>query len=169
MSKLITGLTVRPSYYNKKCLLTWDALPMGGTLQRSPNGLTQWKDVVQLTADQLAYEDTDCFVRNKVVHFYYRIVDPIGNESDTRSAYTIKDHRQNGIINFVVNEELLEMRAGAGIPLAVVNRSNDSEYCPHCTDEETGQVFNSQCSYCGGTGRIGSYSQPVKTLARRLN
>lgn len=169
MASIIKGLAIRPSYYDQKCYLTWDSLPAGGELQRSPNGVTNWTLVAHLNPNQSSYVDDTCFVRNKVMNFFYRIVDPFGNDSGIKSSYTLEDHRQNGVANFIINEELREMRSGSGIPIAVFSKNGHTEYCPECTDEETGQIINSQCAFCGGTGRVGGYNTPVKTYIRKIN
>lgn len=52
------------------------------------------------------------------------------------------------------------MRTMAGTPVTVWQAMQDGDKCPRCLDPITGEVLDSHCAECLGTGIIGAFHGP---------
>ena len=72
--------------------------------------------------------------------------------------------QQLGITRQIMNLERIHNQR-AGTRIALLKPLLEGTVCSHCRDIDTGQVRNSLCSICYGTGMVGGYDEPVCTYA----
>lgn len=60
----------------------------------------------------------------------------------------------------IIRRETLRARVLAGVPCKVYLKSTFGPRCTHCLDPDTGDVRDSNCKFCLGTGRCPPYYGP---------
>lgn len=110
--------------------------------------------------DRLLGKTADLFYRVKVVAgdggVYYS--DPVGVEGGLSG-------RDAAIVQEMIRKERLRNASQVGTEGYLLKAYRHGPPCPTCTDAVTGEVTNSHCPTCYGTGFQGGYFPPYPTFA----
>lgn len=104
--------------------------------------------------------------------FYYRVVvtPPGGIQGQAEAVSQIEptlDGRQKNARRKMLRDELVLLKKGNGVPVAVCKKTRWGERCTKCVDVTTGEIIRGECLACYGTGFLPGYQNPVLTWARR--
>jgi hypothetical protein len=161
----ISGFKVVPVYGEWAHRLTWNPINSGIFVQKSLN-YVHWETIAELPKFVDRYVDTTCNINNTIIHYTYRLVAEDGRHSQPMNAFKSDSKELNGTLNFIINETILSMRSGSGIKVNLLIPRVENNLCPDCVDVDTGQVLNTLCKSCGGTGRVQGYYEPISTYIR---
>lgn len=149
-----------------------DAGPYTFTLQFSPTGTEDgddWEDVTQVI-DAYYAEDTVPRHTGVGVTGSYRLLlsTPTGKcyRSEPVPMLGQLDLRQWHQAREILRKERLRLAQWAGREGWLLKRKTSGERCTRCRDPLTGEVTNSNCPKCFGTGFVGGYHPPVPLRAQ---
>lgn len=135
--------------------------PWTFTLQRghSPTE-TAWEDIA-VVVDQPWVYDNRPTVNTIGTPTYYRIKLVDGNDvvhySQVQVTTAYWGRYDWSLAKEIIRKETLVLRRKAGVNGWLLKRRYFGERCPVCTNAVTGQVQNSTCTTCYGTGVVGGY------------
>ena len=170
----ITRVSVYPGY-DSGFTFEWDVfggfndpMPWEFTVQRglSPDG--PWEDISDPVINILRCDVSGCFLTNKGNTLYFRLklkTDRGIYFSDYVTPYGDLDRREFLIAREIMRKEVLYCKTWSGVlsDLYLLNESGSK--CSHCIDPITGQVRDSHCLYCFGTGKEPPYFGPYSCWA----
>lgn len=84
--------------------------------------------------------------------------------SDAVQPYGDLGKRDYLLAREIIRRESLRARFLAGVECLIYVRSTFGPRCMHCIDPVTGDVRDSHCSFCLGTGRFPAYFGPHKMM-----
>jgi hypothetical protein len=156
--------------YRGGALIAWSldslfplASPTTFTVQASRSGVGDWEDVGTVV-DDYSYTDTNRWIYGKLPRLHYRVTftqDAVDYESDTVQADGNLSGKDARIAREIVRKEHLRLNLW-GVQGWLYKVRQWGVKCPECIDWDTGQVKNSHCTTCYGTGFTGGYFSPVE-------
>jgi hypothetical protein len=142
--------------------------PYTFTLQRATGVTTNesdWQDIAQCV-DQPWIYDNSPLSSTLQIPVYYRVILVDGDgvryvsQAVTEEAYW--DRYDWQIAKEIVRKESMLLRKRSGVRGWLLKRRTFGDACTQCTDPVTGQILNSQCTACYGTGVEGGYFEPFE-------
>lgn len=141
----------------------FDALPWTFRVQQGPSPDGPWTDVSPGLENIFSWAETSKRLINKDVVLYFRIklTTPKGEYySHVKTPYGDVGRREYLLIREMMRKEVLQARTLSGIMGKLWIRATFGPKCTHCIDPITGDVKDSNCPYCFGTGREPGYHGP---------
>jgi hypothetical protein len=139
-------------------------------VQESETGRDNWFDISPELTNVLRFteEEREKFTPDRKP--YFRIRGLLGSEeqevySSVRDAYADLDRHDFLLVREIYRKELLQMRKKAATPVTVWMAMQDGQPCSRCLDPVTGEVLDSHCPECLGTGVVGAAHGPYPTWA----
>lgn len=123
--------------------------------------------------DKHVRSDTDSFEAQNLLSLrrtvYYRVVatSSAGTLAAVSEVGDRLPHRIAAMRRKIQRDIAVMLRAGAGLPFAILKRRHWGRRCPRCLDKVTKTVLDSKCPVCAGTGFQGAYHEPVRITARK--
>jgi hypothetical protein len=155
-------------------LLMWDVSPAvkGSsltyqfTVQASKSGVGDWIDVTTLDNTNHFFIDPAQYVWAKNPELHYRVALTVPNKPPALSGALqinrgLNTHDQ-AIVNEIMRKEQLQLEQYSGACGYLYKRRHWGVRCTVCTDFNTGESKNANCSTCYGTGFVGGYFDPVR-------
>ena len=143
-----------------------DPLPWRFEVQLAPAPADGWHTVSPMIVNQMLWMDTQKRLINKDEVLYFRIKLTTGRGeyySDVRTPYGDLPKREFLLAKEIMRKEILQAKKLSGIIGSVWIRSTFGPKCSHCRDPVTGDVLDSACKFCYGTGREPGYHGPYYT------
>jgi hypothetical protein len=136
--------------------------------QRDGTGRSDdWENIGgQLVNAFSAYDNRErAFGKTADVHYRVKLTTAAGNVyySDPVSVLNGLDKRDWNIVREMIRKERLRFRKQVGQEAYLLKAIRYGPQCPACVDPITGEVTNSQCQTCYGTGFAGGYFPPFNT------
>jgi len=145
-----------------------DPAPWIFTIQYGPSNDGPWKDVSPKLVNVIAWKDQGRkFLGGKSNVLYFRVVLRTSKGtyfSNVMQPYGDLSRRDFLLAREIIRRESLRARVLAGVECDVYIRSTFGPKCPHCLDPVTGDVRDSHCPKCLGTGRCPAYFGPHKMM-----
>jgi hypothetical protein len=130
-------------------------------LSGSPKG--PWEIVGENLTNTLVFEDTNYKTFGAMKDRYYRVSTQDGAfVSDPHPVLGGMRKQQFLISRKIFNDELVLLKKGIGIRMAVIKRRHWGERC-ECVDPLTNLSVNSDCPLCFGTKVLQGYYEPIMT------
>lgn len=102
--------------------------------------------------------------KNDVLYFHVKMVTPKGTYySEVITPYGDLGRREFLIAKDIMRREVLHARTLAGVQGQLWLVSTFGPRCPLCVDPITGQIRDTACKSCFGTGRVPPYNGPYET------
>jgi hypothetical protein len=163
---------VRPGYTFKWELPALNTIgkPWRFWVQESETGRDSWEDISPEIVNFMRWTEEDRKKFSPERKPYFRVRGLLGNDevesfSNVRDAYADLSKRDYLIVRDIYRKENLQMRKGAGTPVTVWMAMDKGEPCTRCLDPITGEVLDSHCDICLGTGVIGAAHGPYEDWA----
>lgn len=145
-----------------------DPAPWVFTVQRGPTAEGPWEDVSPALANVLAWQDEggkNLYGKSNILFFRVKLVTPKGAYfSHAMQPYGDLSRRDFLLAREIIRREALRARVLAGVECDVYIRSIFGPRCPYCIDPVTGDVRDSHCPKCYGTGRYPAYFGPHRMM-----
>jgi len=122
-----------------------------------------WERISPALVNQYSWADTETRVVGKDAVLYFRVslVTPKGTyASHVMMPYGDLGRREYLIAREIMRKELLVAKQNNGVPVQLWTVSTYGPKCTHCIDPVSGNVTNSKCPFCFGTGRDPGYHGP---------
>lgn len=147
--------------------LQWEVLPFAAALgpfnftvssSGSPEG--PWTPVGTNLGNVYTYTDSTPLIigQNKVV--YYRVTSGALSSRPT-SPFTHMERQKVLIRRKMISDELVMLKKGNGVLVAILKRKHWGPRCTHCIDPKTLRILVKNCLACYGTTFDGGYFPPV--------
>ena len=160
-------------YSRKSTVIQWEisekyrgsgSLTFKIELSGNPQG--PWELLAENLVDKLVYEDTNFKTSGALKDRYYRVSFQDGSGvSDPKSIFGYMPKKQYLIARKIFNDELVMLKKGNGIKIAVVKRQHWGTRCV-CVDPMTKQVMDPDCQICHGTKIEQGYYDPINTWGK---
>lgn len=145
-----------------------DPAPWIFTVQLGPSDNGPWKDISPSLVNVLAWKESagrNLGGKSNTLYFRVKLHTPKGTYfSYVRQPYGDLSRRDFLLAREIIRRESLRARVLAGVECEVYIRSTFGPKCPYCLDPVTGDVRNSHCPKCFGTGRYPAYFGPHKMM-----
>ena len=153
---------------SKQVLVSWSLSqsfkapgPFTYTLEQagSPSA-DNWSRISQAVDQTWLYDN---FPKKRAHDFsrYYRVVledaDGVQHTSQAVSFYSMWDHYNWRLMRQYVRQQVVGLKKRGGAPGWLLKRRTSGEACEVCKNPNTGQVTDSKCGTCYGTGFVGGY------------
>jgi hypothetical protein len=135
-------------------------------VQESPTGRDSWVDISPEITNFMRFSEDyrEKFRPDRKPYFRVRgILNDTECFSNVRDAYADLGRRDFLLVREIYRKELLQMQKMAGTPLTVWMQMKEGAPCTKCLDPITGEVLDSHCEECLGTGVIGAAHGPYDT------
>jgi hypothetical protein len=143
-----------------------DPLPWTFVVQMSPEPAVtsaSWHAISPVLTNKMLWVDDVRRLINKdeVLYFRIKLTTPKGvHYSDVRTPYGDLPKREWLIAKEIMRKEILQAKKMSGIIGQLWSISTFGPVCTHCKDPITGDILNSACEFCYGTGREPGYHGP---------
>lgn len=145
-----------------------DPAPWEFVVQRGPTNNGPWEDISPKLVNVIAWKDEGGKnLGGKSNTLYFRVVlkTPKGvYVSHVMQPYGDIGRREFLLAREIIRRETLRARVLSGVECDVYIRSTFGPKCTHCLDPVTGEVRDSHCKYCFGTGRYPAYYGPHRMM-----
>jgi hypothetical protein len=132
------------------------------SVSRSSNP-SDFTDVITVV-DDYAIDDPNQHIFGKNTRLFYKVTvitaDGFEAESRVKQAVCNLNGRDRALLGEMIRKEQVRM-SYAGECGYLYKRRYFGETCTQCTDYDTGEVTDSKCLECFGTGFVGGYFPPV--------
>lgn len=144
-------------------------------IQRSEGPEGPWKDVTEVNAETITYDDRDLPYRSLFTVVWYRLLveDENGDVVFTSDPSTNK-RKADRITAEVIRQYEIRLQGTNGHPghysrfFACFKRAVDGITCD-CVDDVSGDRVRDRCPLCLGTGYLEGWSNPITFRGRFLN
>lgn len=141
----------------------WEFVVQRGSMNNGP-----WEDISPKLVNVIAWKDEGGKnLGGKSNTLYFRVVlkTPKGvYASHVMQPYGDIGRREFLLAREIIRREALRARVLAGVECDVYIRSTFGPKCTHCLDPVTGEIRDSHCKYCFGTGRYPAYFGPHRMM-----
>lgn len=122
-----------------------------------------WVDISGPVIDRFMFKDKKHRLINKSAVLYFRV--RLNTEENTYFSSVIQpygdlDRKDFLIGREIMRKEILHMKGMAGVACSLYSISTFGPWCTKCRDPLTGDIRNSKCKFCVGTGRLNPYNGP---------
>jgi hypothetical protein len=172
MDTAIAKVDIFPDY-SGGFLFTWAtsgdfnvAPPWVFHVEEAPSVTGPWTDISGPVVDRFMFKESRHRLINKSSVLYYRVRMTAGDNtyfSNVVQPYGDLDRKDFLIGREIMRKEVLHMRGMAGVACSLYSISTFGPWCMKCRDPLTGEIRNSKCKYCLGTGRVNPYNGPYDT------
>jgi len=164
-----TKVIILPNY-TKGFIFMWeisngfsDPLPWNFTVEEGPSHTGPWTSISPTLINTLSWAENNKRLLNKdqVLFFRITLITPNGEyTSAVRTPYADVKRREFLIIRDIMRRELLQQSGMSGVMCKLFCRATFGPVCTDCKDPITGDILNSDCDSCYGTGRKPGYYGP---------
>lgn len=145
-----------------------DPGPWTFVVQRGHTSEGPWETISPELENVVAWMDEggkDLYGKSDVLHFRAVLSTPRGRYfSHPMHPYGDLPRREYLLAREIMRREALRARILAGVECDVYVRSTFGPKCTHCIDPVTGDVRDSHCRHCMGTGRDPAYFGPHRMM-----
>lgn len=145
-----------------------DPAPWTFTVQRGPSDNGPWETISPELVNMVAWRDEggkNLVGKSNVLYFRATLTTPRGTYfSHAVQPYGDLPRREFLLAREIMRREALRARVLAGVLCDVYIRSTFGPRCTFCMDPVTGDVRDSHCRKCFGTGRYPAYFGPHKMM-----
>jgi hypothetical protein len=145
-----------------------DPGPWEFVIQKGPTDNGPWEDISPKLVNVIAWKDEGgkhLGGKSNTLYFRVKLTTPRGvYYSPVMQPYGDLNRRDFLLAREIIRREALRARVLAGVECDVYIRSTFGPKCPHCLDPVTGEVRDSHCRYCFGTGRYPAYFGPHRMM-----
>lgn len=169
MDSVITKVDVFPDY-SGGFTYSWEvngafniAPPWVFHVEQSRAPTDGWTDISGPVVDKYFFKENDRRLINKSAVLYFRVVLDAGGKryfSSVLQPYGDLVRKDYLIAREIMRKEVLHMRGMAGVAGSLYTLATFGPPCTHCVDPITGDIRDSECKHCFGTGRLHPYSGP---------
>lgn len=170
MSSPFDTITILPSYEVGFTFL-WtispgfdDPFPWKFHVEEGHTDTGPWEDISGELEDVYAYMETRKRVLStKDAILFYRVTLTTPDdtyESHVKTPYGDLNRREYLIVQDLMRRVVLEQRVLAGVPVDLYIKAAWGSTCEECRDPISGDILDSKCDYCMGTGRRPAYHGP---------
>ena len=142
-----------------------DPAPWRFRIFEGPSGNGPWTPISPTIENGLFWRESGghhLVNKSNVLYFRMELSTPSGTYfSEVVQPYgSFESKRDFLLAREIIRREALRARVLSGVPCKVYIKSTFGPRCPHCLDPDTGDVRDSNCKYCLGTGRCPPYYGP---------
>lgn len=169
MDGAITRLDIFPRY-DSGFLFMWEVSgafnaepPWVFHVEQAPSPTGDWVDLSGPVVDGFSYHEKGRGLVNKSAVLYFRVVLDAGGKryfSPVLQPYGDVGRHDFLIGREVMRREVMHMKGMAGVACSLYSRATFGPPCRRCRDPITGDIRDSNCKYCMGTGRLNPYNGP---------
>ena len=145
-----------------------DPAPWAFKVQKGPTDEGPWETISPDLVNVIAWRDSgkkNLYGKSNILYFRVCMRTPRGRYfSHAVQPYGDLGRREYLLAREIIRREALRARFLAGVECDVYIRSIFGPKCTHCIDPVTGDVRDSHCRYCMGTGRYPAYFGPHKMM-----
>lgn len=145
-----------------------DPAPWMFTIQLGESPKGPWKDTSPKLVNMLAWKDEPgkyLVGKSNTLYFRLKLKTKRGTYfSHVMQPYGDLSRRDFLLAREIIRREMLRARVLAGVECDVYIRSTFGPKCPYCLDPVTGDVRDSHCPKCFGTGRYPAYFGPHRMM-----
>lgn len=145
-----------------------DSGPWFFTVQIGPTADGPWDDLSPELKNVVAWKEPGgrhLVGKSNTLYFRLRMRTPEGvHVSQSVQPYGDIGKRDFLLAREIIRRECLRARVLAGVECDVYIKSTFGPKCPHCLDPVTGNIRNSHCRWCFGTGRFPAYFGPHRMM-----
>lgn len=145
-----------------------DPAPWSFVVQKGPTAKGPWKDVSPNLVNIIAWRDDgmkNLVGKSDTLYFRVAMKTPHGTYfSHAVQPYGDLPRREYLLAREIIRRETLRARVLAGVECDLYIRSTFGPKCTFCIDPVTGDVRDSHCKKCFGTGRYPAYFGPHHML-----
>lgn len=169
MNDVITRFDVFPRY-DGGFMFMWEIYggfnqppPWIFNVEQSSSPTGDWKDISGPIEGAFFYHEDRRILINKSAVLYFRLRMRVGG--DTYFSAVIQPYGDLGRKDFLIareimRKEVLHMKGMAGVFGSLYSLTTFGPPCRACRDPITGDIRDSECKVCMGTGRMNPYSGP---------
>ena len=137
-------------------------------MQKGPSEKGPWETISPTLVNVIAWHDEGCknlYGKSNVLYFRVVMETPRGRYfSPAIQPYGDLPRREYLLAREIMRREALRARVLAGTECDVYIRSTFGPKCTYCIDPVTGDVRDSHCRKCFGTGRYPAYFGPHRMM-----
>lgn len=145
-----------------------DPAPWEFVVQRGPTNDGPWEDISPKLINVISWKDEggkNLGGKSNTLYFRVALKTPKGvYASHVMQPYGDIGRREFLLAREIIRRETLRARVLSGVECDVYIRSTFGPKCTHCLDPVTGEVRDSHCKYCFGTGRYPAYYGPHRMM-----
>lgn len=145
-----------------------DPAPWMFEVQKGPTNEGPWDTISPELVNVIAWHDKggkNLYGKSNILYFRMSMKTSLGRYfSAPVQPYGDLARREYLLAREIIRRECLRARFLAGVECDVYIRSIFGPKCPHCIDPVTGDVRDSHCRYCMGTGRYPAYFGPHRMM-----
>jgi len=145
-----------------------DPAPWTFFVQKGPSAKGPWKTISPELVNVIAWRDDggkNLYGKSNVLYFRTVLKTPRGTYfSPVIQPYGDLPRREYLLAREIIRRESLRARVLAGVECDVYIRSTFGPKCTYCIDPVTGDVRDSHCKKCFGTGRYPAYFGPHRMM-----
>lgn len=145
-----------------------DPAPWVFTVQRGSDSNGPWENISPELVNVIAWRDKggkNLIGKSNTLYFRVRLrTSKATYFSSVIQPYGDLPRREFLLAREIIRRECLRARVLAGVECDVYIRSTFGPKCTHCIDPVTGNIRNSNCKWCFGTGRYPAYFGPHRML-----
>lgn len=149
-------------------LLVWDMHPLvlsrgpfSFEVQYSRPGVDEWESLGTVEDDNKFFIDYEQYLWAKNPRMHYRVVANGTIFSPIRQVTGNFSGRDGVLADEIMRKERMQLESYTGLCGFLYKRRHWGTRCTQCTDFNTGEVLNANCTNCFGTGIVGGYFTPV--------
>lgn len=170
----ISAVRISPNYLGG-FLYSWevdggfnDPAPWCFEVQKGSTEQGPWETISPRLVNTIAWKDRggkSLYGKSNVLYFRVALETPRGRYfSHAVQPYGYLSRREYLLAREIIRRETLRAKVLAGVECDVYIRSVFGPKCTHCIDPVTGDVRDSNCRHCLGTGRDPAYFGPFKMM-----
>ena len=142
-------------------------LPWTFRVEESESGLDDWKIISGDLVNLFSFTEESRRKHDKDAGPYFRVVFiNTGEMSPAVTVYGDLPKQEFLYAQEIIRKEHLAMANMTGVEVMVWKKMHSGQRCTDCVNPVTGEVLNSNCRTCHGTGFLGGYHGPYCSLAK---
>lgn len=166
-------LNLFPNYYSgftytwKVDASTMPDLPWNFRIEESEDGLGGWADISGVVNNKFAFTEEVRSKHDKDTGPYFRVqFINTGEYSPVITVFGDLPKNEFLLAQEIIRKEHLAMANMTGVEVLVWKKMHTGVKCVECINNITGEIMDSNCRNCHGTGFLGGYHGPYCSLAK---